>query len=99
MNHIPRDSAPPLLDIDNLRISFQTAHGRTEAVRGISLRMGRERVAVVGESGSRRSITFRSLFGLLPPTASVRADRSFIGAACRQNCADCCQPPSSTARR
>ena len=75
MNHIPRDSAPPLLDIDNLRISFQTAHGRTEAVRGISLRMGRERVAVVGESGSGKSITFRSLFGLLPATASVRADR------------------------
>lgn len=65
----------PLLDIQNLRISFATSQGRTEAVRGISLRMGRERVAVVGESGSGKSITFRSLLGLLPGSAHITADR------------------------
>ena len=68
-------STEPLLDIQNLRISFATQHGRTEAVRGISLRMGRERVAVVGESGSGKSITFRSLLGLLPASAHISADR------------------------
>ncbi|MDZ4354917.1 MAG: ABC transporter ATP-binding protein [Variovorax sp.] len=67
--------APPLLEIDNLRIAFDTPQGRTEAVRGVSLRMGRERLAVVGESGSGKSITFRSLLGLLPASASVSADR------------------------
>jgi peptide/nickel transport system ATP-binding protein len=67
--------AEPLLDIQNLRISFATSQGRTEAVRGISLRMGRERVAVVGESGSGKSITFRSLLGLLPASAHITADR------------------------
>ncbi len=65
----------PLLDIQNLRISFATSQGRTEAVRGINLRMGRERVAVVGESGSGKSITFRSLLGLLPGSAHITADR------------------------
>jgi len=38
MNNVQRESAAPLLDIENLRISFPTAQGRTEAVRGVSLR-------------------------------------------------------------
>lgn len=74
--HAPTNAAaPPLLEIDNLRIAFDTPQGRTEAVRGVSLRMGRERLAVVGESGSGKSITFRSLLGLLPASASVSAER------------------------
>jgi peptide/nickel transport system ATP-binding protein len=72
---IMSDATPPLLDIRNLHIAFDTAHGRSEVVRGVSLQMGRERVAVVGESGSGKSVTFRSLLGLLPATAHVRADR------------------------
>ena len=69
------DDTKPLLEIQNLRIAFDTPQGRAEAVRGISLTMGRERVAVVGESGSGKSISFRSLLGLLPASASVSADR------------------------
>ncbi|MDP9877590.1 peptide/nickel transport system ATP-binding protein [Variovorax boronicumulans] len=73
--HTASQGGAPLLEIDNLRIAFDTPQGRTEAVRGVSLRMGRERLAVVGESGSGKSITFRSLLGLLPASASVSADR------------------------
>jgi len=73
--HTASQGGTPLLEIDNLRIAFDTPQGRTEAVRGVSLRMGRERLAVVGESGSGKSITFRSLLGLLPASASVSADR------------------------
>ncbi|MCW5259794.1 ABC transporter ATP-binding protein [Verminephrobacter eiseniae] len=65
----------PLLEIDNLRIAFATPQGRTQAVRGVRLRMGRERLAVVGESGSGKSITFLALLGLLPDSATVSADR------------------------
>ncbi len=68
----------PLLDIQNLRISFATPLGQTEAVRGVNLRMGRERIAVVGESGSGKSISFRSLLGLLPASATVQADRMHL---------------------
>lgn len=68
----------PLLEIENLRVGFATPRGRSEAVRGISLRMDRERVAVVGESGSGKSITFRALVGLLPATATVQADRMHL---------------------
>lgn len=75
MNKTDKPDAAPLLEISNLRIDFATPLGRTEAVRGVNLRMGRERIAVVGESGSGKSISFRSLLGLLPASASVRADR------------------------
>lgn len=69
------DNTKALLEIQNLRISFDTPQGRQEAVRGVNLTMGRERIAVVGESGSGKSISFRSLLGLLPASASVHADR------------------------
>jgi peptide/nickel transport system ATP-binding protein len=67
-------AAVPLLELDNLRVSFPTASGTAEVVRGVSLRLGRERLAVVGESGSGKSVTFRSLLGLLPASAKVSAD-------------------------
>ncbi len=70
----PTDPAP-LLDIQNLRISFKTPFGMTQAVRGVNLRMGRERIAVVGESGSGKSVSFRALLGLLPGSTTVEADR------------------------
>ncbi len=67
-------AAVPLLELDNLRVSFPGASSRVEVVRGVSLRLGRERLAVVGESGSGKSVTFRSLLGLLPDSAEVKAD-------------------------
>src|SRR6218665_436471 len=65
----------PLLEIDNLRIAFATPQGRTQAVRGVRLRVGRERLAVGGGSGSGKSITFLARLGLLPGSATVSADR------------------------
>lgn len=72
-DNTPSD-AVPLLDIQNLRISFKTPFGMTQAVRGVNLRMGRERIAVVGESGSGKSVSFRALLGLLPGSSTVEAD-------------------------
>jgi peptide/nickel transport system ATP-binding protein len=64
-----------LLTVDNLRVSFPTRSGSTDAVRGVSLRVGREKVGLVGESGSGKSTVGRAIMGLLPPPASVTADR------------------------
>jgi peptide/nickel transport system ATP-binding protein len=64
-----------LLTVDNLRVSFPTRSGSTDAVRGVSLRVGREKVGLVGESGSGKSTAGRAIMGLLPPPASVTADR------------------------
>jgi peptide/nickel transport system ATP-binding protein len=64
-----------LVEIDNLGVAFPTAHGWSQAVRGVSMTLGAEKLGIVGESGSGKSLTARALLRLLPPTARVSADR------------------------
>jgi peptide/nickel transport system ATP-binding protein len=66
----------PLVQVQNLRVSFGTRHGQVDAVRGVSLSIGAgQSVAIVGESGSGKSVTARSLVGLAGPDSAVTADR------------------------
>lgn len=65
----------PLLDIKNLTVSFDTSVGEFFAVRGINLHVdSREVLAIVGESGSGKSVAMLAVMGLLPKTATVKAD-------------------------
>ena len=62
----------PVLDIQDLRLAFQTYAGRTEALQGISLSIrAEERVALVGESGSGKSVTARAVLGLLQQRSGI----------------------------
>jgi len=65
----------PLVDIQNLRVSFPTPRGRVEVVKGISFTLGRERLGIVGESGSGKSMTGRSILKLIRPPGRVTADK------------------------
>ena len=68
--------AAPLLDIRGLRVSFATRGGEFFAVDGIDLRVdANETLAIVGESGSGKSVAMLAIMGLLPWTATVRAER------------------------
>src|SRR6202023_44179 len=61
-----------VLSVANLRVSFG---GRTEAVRGVSLAVGRgETHCMVGESGCGKSISALSVMNLLPRGATRTAD-------------------------
>jgi peptide/nickel transport system ATP-binding protein len=62
----------PLLQIDNLKVTFHGDAGRiTRAVDGVSLGVARGRtLGVVGESGSGKSVTFLAVMGLLPKRSS-----------------------------
>ncbi len=65
-----------LLEIKNLTVSFDTANGPFKAVDGVDLSVDtREVLAIVGESGSGKSVGMLAVMGLLPPTATVTADR------------------------
>ncbi len=67
----------PLIDIQNLNVSFSQHEGLLQAVRGISLQVeAGESVGIVGESGSGKSVTFMAALRLLrEPPAIVTADR------------------------
>ncbi|MGH7154804.1 MAG: ABC transporter ATP-binding protein, partial [Acetobacteraceae bacterium] len=64
-----------LVEIDNLRVVFPTPSGPFEAVRGVSLALGQEKLGIVGESGSGKSLSARAILRLLPGEAKVTADR------------------------
>ncbi|WP_259779978.1 ABC transporter ATP-binding protein [Aestuariispira ectoiniformans] len=65
-----------LLDIKNLTVEFETAHGMFRAVDGVDLEVNEgEIVSIVGESGSGKSVSMLALMGLLPWTANITADR------------------------
>ncbi|WP_054311872.1 ABC transporter ATP-binding protein [Mesorhizobium sp. 1M-11] len=70
-----------LLEIKNLTVSFDTSSGPFMAVKGIDLSIEpREVLAIVGESGSGKSVSMLAVMGLLPSSATVKADRmSFNG--------------------
>ena len=69
-----------LVEIANLWVRFSTAHGTSDAVRGVSLTLGQEKLGIVGESGSGKSLTARAILRLLPEAARITADTlSFDG--------------------
>lgn len=61
-----------IVDIQNLKTTFDTNEGVLEAVRGINLPIEKgERVGLVGESGSGKSVTARSILGLIDSPGRV----------------------------
>ena len=70
----------PVLQIDDLSISFTLAGRDVDVVRGLSVDVEKGRtLAVVGESGSGKTITGRSIMRLLPPAASARGSIRVAG--------------------
>jgi len=62
----------PLLEVDNLAVTFPTDAGDLYAVRGLSYHIAPgEVVAMVGESGSGKSAAAMAVIGLLPTYAQV----------------------------
>ncbi|WP_145507469.1 ABC transporter ATP-binding protein [Yersinia alsatica] len=72
---IPEQSkSVPLLEVDDLRVSFVNGKQVTDAVRGVSFALGKEKLAIVGESGSGKSTVGRALLKLHPASAQIHAN-------------------------
>ena len=68
-----------LLKIDNLDVNFQQGDKLTSAARNVSLEINRgETVALIGESGSGKSVTALSILQLLPYPIAKHSDKSSI---------------------
>jgi peptide/nickel transport system ATP-binding protein len=65
-------ASPPLLEVDRLRVEFQTRRGTLAAVEDVSFAIGRgEVLGVVGESGAGKSLTGMAIIGLLEPPGRI----------------------------
>jgi oligopeptide transport system ATP-binding protein len=81
------EPATPLLEVANLAVDFSTTAGTVHALRDVDLtvRAG-ETLAILGESGSGKSVTALAVMGLLPKSSatiasgSVRYDGRDLGA-------------------
>lgn len=64
-----------LLEARNLRVTYRGAHGDVRAVDGLDLLISESEVfGLVGESGCGKSTVVKALLGLLPRSASIKAD-------------------------
>ena len=63
-----------ILEVKNLRVSFHTYAGEVKAVRGVSFEVKTgEALAIVGESGCGKSVTAKTVMGLVKkPQAEVK---------------------------
>ena len=66
----------PLLDVQNLSVTFPTGGGTMRAVENVSLHVEPgEFLGIVGESGSGKSVTMLAVMGLVGFPGVVQADR------------------------
>ncbi len=66
-----------LLEVKNLNVDFHTRHGTVNAVRGVSWYIDEgETLAIIGESGSGKSVSTSAVMGLIDmPPGVIRSGR------------------------
>ena len=72
----------PILEVSSLNLSFTTYGRRAQVLHDVSLSVSKgERVALIGQSGSGKTVTMRAIIGTLPmPPANIESgSNSFEG--------------------
>ncbi|WP_082031614.1 ABC transporter ATP-binding protein [Actinomyces polynesiensis] len=75
-----RTPGVPVLEVEDLHVTFPSEDGDVHAVRGVSFTLGAgEVLGIVGESGSGKSVTSMSVMGLLDDSAKVEGSVKLHG--------------------
>lgn len=70
----------PLLDVRNLHVHFETYDGTAEVINGVDFTIDRgETAALVGETGCGKSVTVKTIMGLLPQARVPEGEIYFDG--------------------
>ena len=70
----------PLLEVDDLHVTYSSSRGPVPAVRGVSLRLeAGETLGLAGESGSGKSTMAMALLRLVPPGTTVTGSVTLSG--------------------
>jgi oligopeptide/dipeptide ABC transporter ATP-binding protein len=76
----PGGGAAPLLDVRDLRVRFRSRGAVVNAVQGVSFSVEPgQTLAIIGESGSGKTVSAFAVMGLLPRTAQVSGSIRFRG--------------------
>lgn len=70
----------PILEVKNLRVSYHTYAGEVKSVRGVTFSLNKgEAIAIVGESGCGKSVTAKSIMGLIKaPQGEIKKDSEIL---------------------
>jgi oligopeptide transport system ATP-binding protein len=78
----PSGTGSPVLEVDDLHVEFRVRSGVVHAVNGISYRVDQgETLAILGESGSGKSVSAQAIMGILdsPPAVITGGGIHFQG--------------------
>ena len=78
----PIDPDAPYLEVDNLHVEFRIEDGTVQAVNGLSYTLAQhETLAILGESGSGKSVSAQAVMGILdtPPGYVTEGSVKFRG--------------------
>ena len=68
-----------LLEVKNLRVSYHTYAGEVQSVRGVSFDLDEgEAIAIVGESGCGKSVTAKTIMGLIKEPGKIKEGSEII---------------------
>ena len=72
--------AAPALSVEGLSVEFRTRSGIVRALDNVSFAVDKgETIALVGKSGSGKSVTAYAVMGILDPAGKVTAGRAMLG--------------------